>query len=219
MAPYGFRLATSSARILPWFNVNQITIRMTFDMIVEADDLRVRGVNSASYPVASVETSFDPDAFMTTARFTLATDGFSKPENLLIELDAGPGGVRTREYGMPLDGDRNGVPGDDFVFRFTVLPGAANLGANVNHSDLRTVREALGRTIANPGTAVPYYDAFSDFDADGRVNFADLALVRKQLYTYAPFTSPTAAAGSDVVTTTRARPITRGLFSAAPILT
>ena len=45
----------------------------------------------------------------------------------------------------------------------------------------------------------------------------DLAHVRKRLYTYAPQTAPAASAvdGGDAA---RARPLTRGLFSAAPIL-
>jgi hypothetical protein len=213
---HGFRIPTSYGMVLPWHNVNQVTIRITYDMIVEADDLRVRGVESPAYPVAAVESNFDPDTLITTATFTLRVDQFAKPDNLLLELDAGPAGVRRREDGVPLDGDRDGAPGGDFRFRFTVLPGAANLGLNVNQSDYRTVRGTLGTTVVHPGTTAPFYAANADFNADGRVNFTDLALVRKQLYTYAPFTTPAAASG--VAATVRTRPVARSLFSAAPIL-
>lgn len=218
--PHGLRIDASPSygRVLPWLNVNQVTIRMTFDMIVEADDLRVRGVASPTYTVTSVETSFDPDAFMTTATFTLGVGEFSKPDNLRFELDADPGGVRTREYGVPLDGDRNGTPGGDLVFRLTVVPGAANLGPYVDRSDYQTVRKALGRTIANRGTDVPFYHSSADLNADGRVNVTDLALVRSRLYTYAPLTAPQVAATADVGTEARTRPATRSLFSSTSIL-
>ena len=215
-APHGFRIATSYAMVLPWLNVNRITIRTTYDMIVEADDLRVRGVASPTYPVTSVETSFDPDAFRTTATFTLAVDEFAKPDNLLFELDAGPNGVRRRDNGIPLDGDRNGAPGGDFVFRFTVLTGDYTGDRYIDQRDLLGVRKSLGRTIANPGTEVPFYHTFVDFNADGRINFSDMALVRSRLYTYAPFSAPTMVAAD--VAGARPRPVTRGLFSAGPIL-
>jgi len=34
---HGFRIATSYGMVLPWLNVNRVTIRMTYDMIVEGD--------------------------------------------------------------------------------------------------------------------------------------------------------------------------------------
>jgi hypothetical protein len=216
--PHGFRIPTSYAMVLPWLSVNRITIRTTYDMVVEADDLRVGGVASPTYPVASVETSFDPETFVTTATFTLDVTQFTRPDNLLFDLDAGPNGMRRRDNGLPLDGDRDGVPGGDFVFRSTVLPGDYTGDRYVDQRDLLGVRKVLGRSIANLGTEVPFYQTFVDLNADGRINFTDLALVRSRLNTYAPFSAPVLSPTADAGMLGRARPVTRGLFSSAPIL-
>lgn len=216
--PHGFRIPTSYAMVLPWLSVNRITIRTTYDMIVEADDLRVRGVASPAYAVTSVETSFDPEAFVTTATFTLDVNQFTRPDNLLFDLDAGPGSVRRRDNGLPLDGDRDGAPGGDFVFRYTALPGDYTGNRYVDQRDLLGVRKVLGRSIANLGTEVPFYQTFVDLNADGRINFTDLALVRSRLNTYAPFTAPVSSPMADASISSRARPVTRGLFSCGPIL-
>ena len=78
-APLGRWINPRYSTIHPWLNVNQITIRMTDDMVVESDDFRVRGVESSTYLVASVETNFDRHTFTTTATFTLEGDGSQRP--------------------------------------------------------------------------------------------------------------------------------------------
>jgi hypothetical protein len=100
----------------------------------------------------------------------------------------------------------------------TVVPGAVNGAPYVDQTDFHSVRKALGRTATNLGAAVPFYNPTADLDADGRVNFTDLAHVRKRLYTSAPTTVPAASTPADFDARVRARPLTRGLFSAAPIL-
>ena len=215
--PYGFWITTSYSQTVSWSNLNRLTIRFTHDLDVDADDLTIRGLRVPTYDVASVQTAFDPSEFLTTATFDLPGLAYGQPETLRFEVDGDPGGVETGPGGLQLDGDGDGVPGGDFVFRLSIVPGAANLAPYVDQSDYSTVRRALGRTVAAPGTALPFYNVFADFDADGRVNINDLALVRKQLYTYAPQSAP-AASAVDGGEAARARPVTRGLFSAAPIL-
>lgn len=204
--PYGRWIPTNYAAILPWVNVDRITIRFTHDMAMEPEDVLIRGVAAAAYPVESVQSSFDADTFTTTATVVLAGAGFVKPDNLLIEIDGDPGGVEAGPGGLLLDGDRNGIPGGDFVFRMSVVPGASTLGANVGHTDLQTVRQVLGTSATDSRTTGPFYHASADLNADGRVNFTDLAHVRKRLYTYAPLTAPQVAATADVGSEARTRP-------------
>jgi len=216
-AAFGRRLTPGLASIQPWVNLNRFTLRLSYDMVVKAEDLRVRGVTSPTYAVASVETTFDPRLYVTTATFTLAGDGLSRPENLRVELEGDAGGVHSRE-GFMLDGDRDGTPGGDFVFRFGILPGDATRGSYVNTTDLSIVRRKLGTSVTRTRTVAPYYTTSDDFNADGRINATDLMIVRSRLGTYSPSTEPAATASAPISTPVRTRPGARELFGSTPIL-
>lgn len=214
----GRRVVTNYAAIVPWVNLNRITVRFTHNMAMEADDVLIRGVAAPAYPVEIVQSTFDADTHTTTATLVLAGAGFVKPDNLLIEIDGDPGGVEAGPGGLLLDGDRNGIPGGDFVFRMSVVPGASTLGANVGHTDLQTVRQVLGTIATDSRTTGPFYHASADLNADGRVNVIDLAHVRQRLYTYAPLTAPQVAATAEVGSEARTRPATRSRFSSVSVL-
>lgn len=73
----------------------------------------------------------------------------------------------TNRFGQHLDGNRDGVPGDDFTFRFTYLVGDANGDHVVDFNDLLMLTQLYGARL-NSG---------ADINGDGVVNFADLLLL------------------------------------------
>lgn len=200
-----------------WSNLDQITVHFYQPAVVELDDLRVRGSAGGDYAVASVHHR--PDPFSGGAyTFTLAGRGLSRPDNLLVELDGGPEGVRS-PYGDLLDGDRDGTPGGDFRLQFFVLPGATREGGSVSNFDLFNIRRSLGTSTTDRGRPGASYLPFADFNGDARIDARDYAIVRSRLYTYLPPSQPAAAAAqSSPALRSAARPATRFLFSDAAIL-
>jgi hypothetical protein len=73
--------------------------------------------------------------------------------------------------GNPLDGNGDGIGGDDFNFTFQHLTGDANSDGTVGFSDLLILAKNYGHT---GGTF-----AQGDFNYDGVVNFADLLILAK----------------------------------------
>lgn len=72
-------------------------------------------------------------------------------------------------FGHKLDGNADGVEGDDYQFDFFFYPGDANQDRTVNFADLIAVAQNYGKTgkLFSQG----------DFNYDGVVNFADLVTV------------------------------------------
>lgn len=209
VAEYGFSVYDPDfTPVLPWVNLDQITVRLSYsDMTVEPRHLRVRGVTVASYGVVAVQSrNVDSD---TIATFTLAQP--LRRDRLLIEVDGSEDGVHIGN--LRLDGDRDGVPGGDFRLRLDVLPGNVNGGAWVAPTESVALRYALGTSVSNPRDR---YTIFEDVDGSGRIDLRDIVEVRRRENTRLPFTEP-AAAGS-LVTPSRARPATRGLFGSVSIL-
>jgi hypothetical protein len=213
-AVYGFR----PSYLMPWVNVNQVTVDFTgFALSVDPDDLRVRGANVSSYPVSSLD--FDP--VTSVATWTLARPLGADRVIIEVEGDA-PNGVRDYD-GQFLDEDGGG-PGGDYVSDvFRVLPGARNLGPEVNRFDFGGARNAHGRSITNVGSSPYQYDFFTDVTGDGVINVLDSTAIRRRMDTYLPFEEPApSAAGAAAAAATRSplrtRPVSRGLFSSDPIL-
>lgn len=76
----------------------------------------------------------------------------------------------TDAAGMPLDGNRDGLPGGAGTFEFDVLAGDADRDGTVGFSDLL----AVGRNFDSAGT---WSDG--DFNLDGDVDFADLLILAR----------------------------------------
>jgi hypothetical protein len=81
----------------------------------------------------------------------------------------------TRDQGgIMLDGNRDGIPGDDYVFTFRVLPGDSNGDGDVDFEDLLIVSQnygASGRTFA---------EGNFNYDPQGMVTFDDLLLLTQR---------------------------------------
>src|SRR5262249_46490373 len=83
---------------------------------------------------------------------------------------------------VQLDGNGDGVGGDDFVFAdggtaggLFRLFGDVNGDRTVNITDLTAFRNAFGATTSDPN-----YQSFLDFNGDGVINLADLTQFRNR---------------------------------------
>jgi hypothetical protein len=148
-ATYGYRIpGDAQLAVLPWANVNQVSVRFSEDVAVKQADLVLRGAATAVRAASAF--AYDPATF--TATWTLPAALAN--EKVLLDLDGSPQGVADRA-GAALDGewtaDRggtfrsgNGTAGGDFRFRFNVLPGDANRNGSVLGNDVTLVKNAQG---------------------------------------------------------------------------
>ena len=78
--------------------------------------------------------------------------------------------------GRPLDGDRDGVGGDEYSFEFHRLFGDADGDRDVDTRDLAAQRRTRYRRAGDPA-----FDSQFDFDADGDVDSRDTIVFRRNL--------------------------------------
>src|SRR6185436_3134419 len=109
---------------IPWSNgINKISIRFTQDVgaTLSQDDLVVRGINTATYPISG----FTYDAATKTGTWTLTNPIVNDKVNLFVDdaLVGGLDGEWTTAQAYP---SGNGTAGGDFTFRLNVLRGDAN---------------------------------------------------------------------------------------------
>ena len=149
--------------VLPWVNVNQVSVRFGEDVLAGLASLAVPGVNVASYTVSGF--SYDPATF--TATWTLA--GLLRADRLTLAPAAGvtdPAGNPLSPFALPLD----------------VLPGDADRSGAVTAADLLQVRSRVGRSTAGPGAGTTgQYTPFHDLDGSGAIAASDLMLVRRNV--------------------------------------
>jgi subtilisin-like proprotein convertase family protein len=211
---FGYALPAGAAQlaVLPWVNLNQFSVRFTKDVLVLGSDASLRG-SSAGATVGTgaaeyVVSSFDYDDVSHTATWTF--DRAIPADKLLFKLLAAPGGV-VDANSVALDGEWNsggdafpsgdGAAGGDFRFRANVLPGDANRNGKATILDWMQERMRLGRSASATGTGALAYDALYDLNGDGRINDADLTLVRNNLLRSLPATEPASGAVAPVPAT------------------
>jgi hypothetical protein len=134
---------------LPWLNVNEVSIAFSEDVVVQADDLDIRGVIVATY--ATDPAAFTYNAGARTATWRLPAGVAFQNDKILLDLNSdSPAGVRTAA-GAYLDGNwsngtdaypsGDGSPGDDFRFRFNMLPGDTTRDGSVLARDYADVKK------------------------------------------------------------------------------
>jgi len=146
------------------FDPQHNTITFTFSKDVSAslspDSLRVHN-NTSGLDVAATGVTYD--ASSNTATFAL------------------PGSIPTGSYvatllarsvadasGLALDGNGDGIPGDDYSFTFQTTAGDVNLDSAVNFADLLVLTQNYGQPATFAG---------GDLNHDGCVDFNDLLIL------------------------------------------
>jgi hypothetical protein len=189
---------TAQSASLTWINLNQIKIKFSEDVQVDAADLSLSGVNTAAY--AFSDFHYDPQTRFAT--WTLAAP--LGKDRLRLDLDAG-GAEPVRDLeGNVLDGEwtnnvstvsGNGSAGGDFQFNFNVLPTDVNNTAVITGYDAIYIQQLNGKTTTSPG-----YIANRDVDGSGAVNSADWQEALNRPFHALPTGSP-AGTSNDAPTT------------------
>jgi hypothetical protein len=192
LGDHGYRVPSGSVAqltSLPWFNVDQIVISFSEDVDIQAADLALSAVNTASVAVAD----FFYDAFTHVATWTL--DNPLPNNRYNVELNADGVNPVVDLEGNRLDGEwsnnsdvfpsGNGVAGGDFEFLFTVLPGDVDQNGIVTFFDRFLSYSRLG-AITSSINFLPR----ADIDGSGGHEQADAQDINAVLATISPFGSP-----------------------------
>jgi len=191
----GYSMPAGAAQLspLPWGDLNQVKVRFSHDVLVDAGDLRIYGINRPAYSVAAFD--YDSESFVAT--WTL-TDPIL-PDKLLLDLDE----EIQDTNGSPLDGNWiNGVSAfpsgngfvdtdDRFELRLNVVPGDVDRNQLVDRLDAAGV---IAHLITGIGDR---YDPLFDINADGRVSVTDVRLLMRNFPSTLPAGEPNPGAGSE----------------------
>jgi len=101
-ATFGYAVPGGAAQlaVLPWGNVNRVSVRFNTDVLVLDQDLAVRGVRASAYAVSG----FDYDDATHTATWTLAQPVVN--DKIILDLNGGPDGI-VSPTAVALDGEWN----------------------------------------------------------------------------------------------------------------
>jgi hypothetical protein len=206
---YGFAIPDrDQLNELPWVNLNQVSIRFSEQVQVDAADLQIRGVSVPNYTLDPA--SFSYNAATRTATWRLAAGQFFDHDRILLDLDGdAPNGVKDTD-GNLLDGewqnpggptfsegDRfpsgNGQPGGDFRFRFNVLAGDVDRNGVVVAADFSDVKRRFFSSTTNERSGTNRYSVFHDVDGDGRIVAEDYSEVKRRFFNTLPQGEPSGA--------------------------
>lgn len=179
-----------SSRILPWINLDQVSIRFDENVQVQQDDLEITGVRTRAYDVAAF--AYDAEAFVAT--WTL--DEALPADLVTLRLDGTSATGVTDLAGNPLNGndrrgddgnDGGGVPhGRDYVQVLAVLPGDVNRSGAVLANDFSEVKRKFFSSTANEGEGRARYTIFHDVDGSGAILANDFSEVKKRFFSRLP---------------------------------
>jgi hypothetical protein len=190
---------SNSTSVLPWLNIDRITLRLPGDVHPAAGDLRVKGVTSADYPVTGVQTTYDPRRNQTTATWALATP--LRADRVRVEFGAAGG---------------NTLVGGEQLFGLwlNVLPGDVNRSGAVLADDASGLKKRFFSTAAAPGTGASAYSVFADVNGDGAILASDFSEVKKRFFTTLPGAAAAAPQGAATsAPVRRTRPASRDLLA------
>ena len=172
---YSIPKVSTPANILPWTNLDRISIRFSEDVQVDQGDLRIAGVNQASYLIASM--TYDLATF--TATCVLATPIGADMLTVTV-AGTGAGAVRDRQ-GNILDGNPAPDATGDYRLRFDVAPGDVDQSGATNVLD--TVKT---RNLQFTKTGESRYSPLHDVDGSGLINIFDTIRVGNNQFTALP---------------------------------
>ena len=191
LGDFGYRVpeGANQSKPLPWVNLNKVSITFSEDVVVQAPDLSLSGVNVPHVAFSD----FFYDAYNHVATWTLAV---SLPKNVYqIDLDGDGADPVADLAGNVLDGEwnnnvsttsGNAIAGGDFQFVFKVLRGDVDQSGVVNSADYA---DENWRIPSTPGMAK--YQARNDLDGNAAINSTDLQHVFSNWNSTLPIGSPT----------------------------
>jgi hypothetical protein len=204
---YGFAIPDrDQLNELPWINLNQVSVRFSEQVQVDAGDLQIRGVNVPNYTLDPA--SFHYDAATRTATWQLAPGTFFDHDRILLDLDGdSPDGVKDSD-GNFLDGEwRNpggpaisagdrypsgdGTAGGDFRFRVNILAGDVDRNGVVVANDFSDVKKKFFSSTRQELSGLQKYDVFYDVDGSGQIVANDFSEVKKRFFNTLPQGEPT----------------------------
>jgi hypothetical protein len=182
--------SSTQLQTLPWTNINQIRITFSENVVIQAADLSVSGNNQTAYAFSAF--SYDSGTF--TAVWTL--DAAIAKDKLMLDLDAdGMDPVVSVSTNDVLDGawtnsqstfnSGDGQGGDDFQFRFNVLPGDVNASNSVTMMDTALASSRVGKNAGDAGYFVQF-----DVDGSGGITSADVSAITSRWGTGLPLGGP-----------------------------
>lgn len=177
--------------VLPWTNINQIMLTFSEPTVTSLGDLRLRGVNTASYDALITGFSYDPGTL--TATWTLSS-ALTK-DRYLISLND----TATDIAGSALDGEwvngadtfpsGNGVAGTDFNFNVNILPGDASRNGFVQSGDVTQIQNQVFQSTLG-GVSTPGYSIFFDLNGNRFIQSNDVTLAQNRVFDTLPIGSP-----------------------------
>jgi len=176
--------------ILPWINLNQVSIRFSEDVSVQRDDLAIS--SATGQPYAVTDFHYDPDTF--TATWTL--DRSIGADVVGLRLDGTSASGVTDTAGNLLKGNAAapaGAPnaaGRDYIDLLAVLPGDVNRNGTVLANDASTVKSKFFSSTEEPNEYGGHYSAFADVDGSGTILANDFSAVRSRFFTKLPENPP-----------------------------
>jgi subtilase family serine protease len=159
-------------------------IEIVFSSLADIDPAAFQVVRRDNGTQVTTETTMRDEGDRTIARITFvgsAVDAYGSLRDGNYELRIYAAGVTDRLTGSPLDGDEDGLSGEDHTFGdeaidgFFRMLGDATGDRNVDALDLLKLRSAW-RTRADD----PNYSSEADMNGDGRVDALDLLILRRQ---------------------------------------
>jgi hypothetical protein len=186
-AIYGFQTDNTGSSggglrsgIIPWINVDQVSIRFSENVVVQEDDLEVRGVRSGVLEAA--EFAYDPLTFTATWTF----DEPLTADLIQLRLDGDSDTGVTDTAGNPLDADTSGSggapQGHDFRLLLRVLPGDVTRNGSVVANDFSEVKQKFFASTTNVGTGNRQYSIFHDVDGSGAILANDFSEVKNRFF-------------------------------------
>jgi hypothetical protein len=198
-AAYGFAVPGGAAQltVLPWVNLDQVSVTFTADVTVDPVALTIRGASVDNYELDSNTFRYDADTHAATwrllpgqvfgndrIRLALSASGVADADGINLDGDwINPAGAAAGGDAYP-SGD--GTARGDFLFRVNVLPGDVTRNGAVLADDFSDVKRRFFKSTTNVGSGDTGYSVFDDVDGNGSIVANDFSEVKKRFFDRLP---------------------------------